>query len=173
SGPAIVDTAIEEMLRQGEQRVRAAISAMPDGVYEAQSFLDDDCAGHGPLPVQVKATITGDQLLLDLAGSAPQNPGVVNCGYPATLAACRIALKSLTNPNLPACEGDFVPMTVLVPDDSMFNAKYPAPTSMYGTHLILLTDVVLKALAQATPTNILAGHYGNLSGFMLVGEDPR
>jgi N-methylhydantoinase B len=172
-GRATTEAAIEEMHRQGEQRVRAAIAAMPDGVYEAESCLDDDCIGNGPLPVKVKAIVDGDELTIDLEGSAPQNPGVVNCGFPATVSACRIALKAITNPDLPACEGDFVPMTVNVPEDSMFNAKYPAPTFMYGTHLILLVDVVCKALAQAIPDKVLAGHYGNLSGFMLVGNDPR
>lgn len=172
-GRDVVEPAIEEMHHQGEQRVRAAIAAMPDGVYEAESCLDDDCIGNGPLPVKVRATVDGDELTLDLEGSAPQNPGVVNCGFPATLSACRIALKSITNPDLPACEGDFIPMTVTTPENSMFNAKYPAPTFMYGTHLILLVDTVCKALAQAIPDKVLAGHYGNLSGFMLVGNAPR
>jgi N-methylhydantoinase B len=160
------------MHRQGEQRVRAAIAAMPDGVYEAESCLDDDCVGSDPLAIRVRATIAGDELEVDLEGSAPQNPGPVNCGFPATLSACRIALKSITNPDLPACEGDFVPMTVKAPENSMFNARYPAPTFMYGTHLILLVDVICRALAAAIPDQVLAGHYGNLSGCMLVGEDP-
>ena len=55
----------------------------------------------------------------------------------------------------------------------MFNAEYPAPTFMYGTHLILLADVMLKALSQAVPDKVIAGHYGNLSGFMLVGVNPN
>ncbi|MFN8223675.1 MAG: hydantoinase B/oxoprolinase family protein [Gaiellales bacterium] len=171
-GRAVTEAAIEEINRQGEQRVRAAIGAMPDGIYEAESALDDDCIGNGPLPVKVRAIVDGDELTIDLEGSAGQNPGVVNCGFPATLSACRIALKSITNPGLPACEGDFAPMTVRVPEDSMFNARYPAPTFMYGTHLILLIDTVCRALAQAIPGRVLAGHYGNLSGFMLVGHDP-
>src|SRR5690606_20339557 len=105
-------------------------------------------------------------------GSSPQNPGPVNCGLPATISACRIALKCLTDPETPVTEGDFAPLTVKAPEGSMYNAQYPAPSFMYGTHLILLIDVVIKALSQAVPDKAIAGHYGNLSGFMFVGTDP-
>jgi N-methylhydantoinase B len=172
-GRATCDAAVEEIIRQGEQRVRAALSELEDGTYSASSCLDDDCLGHGPLEVHVTATVDGDELTLDLTGSSGTNPGPVNCGLPATLAACRIALKALTNPDVPASEGDFEPLRLVVPDDSMFNAKYPAPTFMYGTHLILLTDVVVRALSEADPQRAIAAHYGNLSGFMVVGVHPE
>jgi N-methylhydantoinase B len=172
-GSETVNAAIDEIVRQGEQRARAAVAAMPDGVYEAESCLDDDCLGTGPLAVKVKAIVEGDRLVLDLEGTAPQNPGPVNCGLPATLAACRIAFKALTNPGVPASEGDFVPLELRCPEGTMCSAVYPAPTFMYGTHLLVLTDVVVKALAQAIPDKVIAGHYGNLSGFMIVGNDPR
>ncbi len=171
-GSAATEAAIAELLRQGEERARAAIRAMPDGEYEAEACLDDDCLGNGPLPVRVKAIVDGDSLTLDLAGSAPQNVGPVNCGLPATLAACRIAFKAMTSFDVPANEGDFVPLELTAPEDSMFNATYPAPTFMYGTHLILLSDVVIRALSQAVPDRTIAGHYGSLTGFMIVGHDP-
>ena len=169
-GRAVYEAAIGEMHRQGEQRARAAISAIPDGTYTADSLLDDDCIGHGPLPVRVAAIVDGDSLTLDLTGSAPQNPGPVNCGLSATYSAARLALKMFTNPDVPACEGDFAPLELVVPDDSMFNARYPAPTFMYGTHLILLADVIVRALGDALEGRAIGGHYGNLSGFMVVGE---
>jgi N-methylhydantoinase B len=166
------DSAVQTIISQAETRARAAIAAMPDGTYEAAGQLDDDCLGHGPLDVCVRATIAGDRLTLDLEGSAPQNVGPVNCGLPATLSAARLVLKALTTPDQPANDGDFAPLELIVPDDSMFNAQYPAPTFMYGTHLILLADVILRALAAAAPGRAIAGHYGNLSGFQIDGIDP-
>lgn len=171
-GRDVFERVIAEIHRQGEQRARAAIAAIPDGTYVAESCLDDDCIGNGPLPVRVAATVCGDQLTLDLTGSAPQNPGVVNCGLPATYSAARLALKMFTNPDVPACEGDFAPLELVVPEDSMFNARYPAPTFMYGTHLILLADVIVRALGQGVEGKAVGGHYGNLSGFMVVGDAP-
>lgn len=115
--------AIDAMLRQGEARVRQAIRAMPDGVYVAESCLDDDCIGNGPLPVKVKVIIQGDEVTIDLMGSSPQNPGPVNCGLPATLAACRIALKCITDPQSPVTEGDFAPLRLIVPEQCMYHAS--------------------------------------------------
>ncbi|QBI20843.1 hydantoinase B/oxoprolinase family protein [Egibacter rhizosphaerae] len=172
-GRDTVESVITVMHRQGEQRTRQAISDMRDGVYRASSCLDDDCLGNGPLPVEVTAQVHGDQLHIDLQGSHAQNVGPVNCGLPATLAACRIALKCLTHPHTPATEGDFAPLHLDCPDDSMFNAQYPAPTFMYGTHLILLIDTIVSALSEAIPERVAAAHYGNLSGFFFVGTDPR
>jgi len=172
-GRETFESAVAEMHRQGEQRARQAIAAIPDGRYEAESYLDDDCIGNGPLAVRVAAIVDGDSLTLDLTGSAAENRGVVNCGLPATYSAARLALKMFTNPEVPACEGDFAPLELIVPENSMFNARYPAPTFMYGTHLILLADVIVRALGQALPEKAVGGHYGNLSGFMLVGSDPR
>lgn len=167
------DIAVKTILEQGAQRSRAAVAALPDGVYEAEAQLDDDCLGHGPLDVRAVVRIAGDELIVDLTGSAPQNIGPVNCGLPATMSACRIALKAFTTPDLPANEGDFAPLRMIVPEGSMFHARYPAPTFMYGTHLILLVDVIVRALSAAAPNRALAGHYGNLSGFQLTGVDPR
>ena len=172
-GRATVRAALDELLRQGEQRARTAIRAMKDGVYEAESRLDDDCLGNGPLEVKVKAIVDGDTLTIDLTGSHAQNVGPVNCGLPATLSGCRVALKSLTAPHAPVTEGDFAPLELIVPEKNMFNAAYPAPTFMYGTHLILLGDTVMKALSKALPDTVIAAHYGNLAGCMFFGTDPR
>jgi N-methylhydantoinase B len=168
-----VETAIDELLRRGEQRARAAIAAMPDGVYEAEACLDDDCLGHGPLRVAARVTIARDELTVDLTGSSPQNVGPVNCGLPGALAACRIAFKAITSPDTLATEGDFAPLHLVVPEGSMFNARYPAPTFVWGPALILLTDVVVRALGQAVPERAVAAHYGSLCGFILFGADPR
>lgn len=172
-GRETTQAAITAMLQQGEARVRQALQAMPDGVYTAESCLDDDCVGNGPIPVKVTAIIAGDELTIDLAGSSPQTPGPINCGLPATLAAGRIALKCVTDPHTPVTEGDFAPLHLRVPDQCLFNATYPAPTFMYGSSLNLLIDVVLKALSQAVPDTVIAGHYGHLAGFMFVGTDPH
>ena len=171
-GARATDVAVAEIMRQGEQRARAAIGAMREGVYEAEGCLDDDCIGNGPLEIRVRVTVGGGEIEIDLTGSSPQNPGPVNAPYAATLCACRIALKAMTNPHIPATEGDFQPLRLIVPAGSMFDARYPAPTFMYHTHLIVLIDLIVKALAQADPSKAIAGHYGNLFGFILVGDDP-
>jgi N-methylhydantoinase B len=167
-GRGATDAAIATMIDRSERRARASIAAMKDGTYNAHSYIDNDCRGSDPVRVEVTAVVDGDQLNIDLAGSGPQMPGPINCGLPAALASCRIALKALAAPDTPANEGDFAPLTLVAPDDCIFNARYPAPTYLYGK---MLTEVVLAAIVGAAPDRTIAGNYDDLAGFMLVGGD--
>jgi N-methylhydantoinase B len=171
-GATEIEAAIEEIIRQGEQRTRAAVSAMRDGVYESEGWLDDDCRGNGPLRIKVRATVDGDEVEIDLDGTGPVNEGPVNAPLPATLCCCRIALKALTNPDRPATEGDFAPLRVKAPPGSMVAAEYPAPNFVIASLLIILIDLVTQALSQALPDKAMGGHYGNLSAYTLFGDDP-
>jgi N-methylhydantoinase B len=172
-GIETIETVIEEIIEQGERRARAAVRAMRDGVYTATGWLDDDCRGNGPIRVNVRATIEGDEVEVDFDGTSPANEGPVNAPYLATLCCCRIAMKALTDPSRPATEGDFAPLTVRTPSGSMVSAEYPAPTFVIASAMIIMIDLVFRALAQAVPGRAMGGHYGNLSAYTLFGTEPR
>jgi N-methylhydantoinase B len=56
-----------------EAEARAQVRAMPDGVYEAESFMDDDAVDiDQPVPIRVKVTIRGEEMTVDLSGVSPQ-----------------------------------------------------------------------------------------------------
>ncbi|MFN8223674.1 MAG: hydantoinase B/oxoprolinase family protein [Gaiellales bacterium] len=168
-GVATVEAAVSAMLAQGEQRARAAVASLPDGSYSAETWIDTDCVGSGPLPVRVSVTIRRSDVIIDLTETGEQAHGPVNCGLPAAVASCRIALKAFTSPDAPATEGDFAPLIVIAPLGSRFNATYPAPTFLYAKGL---TDAVVRALTLACPGRGVAGPYDDLAGFMLVGAEP-
>ena len=49
---------------------------MPNGIYTAEGFLDDDGLHKGqPLVIKVAVTILGSKLTVDFSGSAPQMLG--------------------------------------------------------------------------------------------------
>ncbi|GAW28191.1 hydantoinase B/oxoprolinase family protein [Carboxydocella sp. ULO1] len=168
-----VRAAIQEMFRMEEAATRAAIAAIPDGVYSAEAFMDDDGVGVKNPKVKVTVRIEGDEMTIDLTGSAEQCLGPINCGYAATLSGARIALKAVTSPLSPVNEGTFVPLKLVVPENCMFNAKHPAPSAVYGLVLITLIDTIFKALAPAIPHKIPAAHYGDVSAIFIFGTDPR
>jgi N-methylhydantoinase B len=171
-GRVTVEGAIREMASQGESATRAAISRIPDGVYEAEAFMDDDGVAVQEPRIKVTATVTGDRLVIDLTGSSGQLIGPYNCGLAATISVCRVALKALTSPFEPVNEGHFRPLEVVVPPDCMFNARLPAPAGIYGVPLITLADVIFRALAPAVPDRIPAAHYGDVCSVFLFGTDP-
>ena len=55
-------------------------------------------------PIQVKVTVSRDQMTVDLTGSANQNRGPVNCDLAQTISAVRVAFKLLVNPQRPVDE---------------------------------------------------------------------
>jgi N-methylhydantoinase B len=110
---------------------------------------------------------------VDLTGSQQQNEGPINCGLAATISAVRVGFKCVTTPWVPINEGRFRSLRVIVPENSMFNAKYPAPVCLFYVHLLTLIDTILKALAPALPGKIPAGHYCDIGVLSISGVDSR
>src|SRR4051794_20669181 len=145
---------------------------MKDGVYTAESFMDDDGVAVDRPMVRVTVAITDDLMTIDLSGSSPQVKGPINLGLPGTISACRVALKCLTSPTSPVAEGAFAPLRVIVPDDCMFNARLPAPCAVWIIAITLI-DTIFKALSRALPAAVPAGQYGDVAAIFLFGKDPR
>ena len=58
---------IAEIMDRAEAAARARTRTIPDGVYEAESWLDDDGLEVGKrIPVKVKVTVKGDEMTIDL-----------------------------------------------------------------------------------------------------------
>jgi len=171
-GHDTVVAAIAEIHRQAELVSRKAVSEMKDGVYHAESFMDDDGVAIDSPKVVVTVTIQGDQMTIDLTGSAPQVKGPINIGLPGAISASRVAFKCLTAPLSPVSEGAFRPVRVIVPDDCMFNAKPPAPCAVWIIKITLI-DTIFKALAPALPDRVPAGQYGDVAAVFIFGTDPR
>jgi N-methylhydantoinase B len=162
-----------EIYRQSEELERDAVTAIPDGTYTAEGFLDDDGLGHGPVPVHVRIDIEGERMTIDLDGSSPQLPGPVNCGFAQTISACRVAFKLLIHPERPVDGGTFKTLDVKAPEGSIFDAQEPAACQWYFSSLGLLIDLVVSALAPVLPDQAAAAHFGDSMVMFLSGRDPR
>jgi N-methylhydantoinase B len=167
------DAARREIYRQSEELERAAIAAIPDGSYSAAGVLDSDGHGSDPLPVRVRVDVQGDNLTIDLAGTAAQGEGPVNVAYAGTLSACRVALKLLIHPDRPVDGGNFRTLEVRVPPATVCSAVEPAPCQFYFTPLGLVIDLVITALSEALPNAVAAAHYGDSMVMRITGKDPR
>ncbi|GMR10020.1 MAG: hydantoinase B/oxoprolinase family protein [Anaerolineae bacterium] len=163
----------DEIFRQSEQLEREAVAAIPDGVYTSEGFLDNDGLGSGPIAVKVKVIVEGDQMTVDLDGSAEQTRGPVNCGFPQTISAVRVAFKLLVNPDRPVDGGTFKTLTVKAPEGSIFYAQEPAACQWYFSSLGLLIDLIPRALAPALPDRVAGAHYGDSMVIYVAGTDPR
>lgn len=172
-GAETIAAARDEIFRQTEMLEREAVKALPDGVYRAEGYLDDDGLESEPLLVKLELTVTGDAMTIDLTGSAAQARGPVNCGITQTIAAARVAYKLLICSEVSPNGGSFRPLDVTAPERTIFSAQEPAACGWYFSSLGLLIDLVIKALAPVMPEKAAGAHYGDSMVVMVAGQDPR
>jgi N-methylhydantoinase B len=195
-GLATYRDGLEETLDYAERRTRARIAELEDGVREATDALEAagdegdaaggaargerDAAGRdaagaaSDLQLRLRATVEGERLTLDFSGSADQHEGNLNCPLAVTLSACYFAVRVLTDPDVPPCEGAYRPVTVVAPEGSLLNARAPAAVAAGNVETSSrVADLVLaafsQALGQGTMNNVTLGsddftYYETLGG---------
>lgn len=151
--------AVEAFMEQGRQEALAELRALPKGEFTAEEYIDDDGLGGDPVLVKVKVTITDEEFIIDFTGSSKTCPGPINSPRSATYSACKTAYKAVVGPHAHPNDGFFSPLKVIIPEDTIFNPKRPAPVSTYWESMSYATDLVWKALAAAVPHRITAGHF--------------
>lgn len=169
-GQEVVIASIKNLLDQGEQLARKELKELPNGVYEAFDFIDDDGMGNGPFRIQVKVTITDDQFICDFRGSHPQVPGPINCSYTTLVTDTRTVFLGITNPSNDINDGVFRPLEIITDPGSIFSAERPAPVSAYWESGSAGGDLVWKALAPVLPHRLTAGHFLSVCAVTLSGK---
>ena len=164
-----VSAALEALGHRAEALMRSELTELPDGLWEAEDFLDNDGIVDTPLSIKVALEIKGDCMTLDFTGSAPQCAGPVNIALPTTVATAYVAIKHIF-PMLPANAGVMRPIDVIVPEGSMLSAKFPAPTGGYTETILRMIDVVFCAFAKAEPSRVVANAYGTINALSIAGK---
>ncbi len=172
-GRAACLAAMEAMLAYSERRLRAAIAAVPDGVYHFADVMDDDGIGQDLIPVCVAITVAGDQIHLDFAGTGPQCAGDINVVEAALLATVYYALKAVLDPELPANGGFHRAIRVSAPPGCLVNAQPPAAMNWRTQTCQRIADVIFGALAPVLPDRVLAAGNGANAALEFSGTDPR
>jgi N-methylhydantoinase B len=167
--------AIAFIMDQSEAGARARTRAIPDGVYEAESFMDDDgVTVGGRIPIRVRVEVRGEDMTVDLSDVSRQVRGFYNSGITTGHACAQVAFKCLTSPtDYPINDGSFRNLKTVVPPGRIVSAARPAPMRWWMTFPMTIVDTVFKALAPAIPEQVIAGHHADLLIGMLNGIDPR
>jgi N-methylhydantoinase B len=149
-GRSRVEAAMDELHAYSERLVRAAIARLPDGRFEAADALEP--AGGGELMIHAAVTVAGDELEIDFTDTSPQHDGNLNCPIAVTRSACYFVVRCLTDPDVPASGGAFVPVHVRAPEGSLVNARPPAAVAAGNVETSSrIVDVVFSAFGQALP----------------------
>ena len=171
--------ACESVMNYSERLMRQAISALPDGTYAATThidgYLDDPDPARRELPLVVNLTIDGDDMVVDLTGTADQVPDrPINMPFEGTvdiavwLTVRSVLLDTATHGHIPVNEGLVRPIKIKAPKGCIANPEFPAPTIARFAPGNQLADTVMKALAQVAPRQVSAG-IGNLKVIAFSG----
>ncbi len=157
--PALYD-GFAETMDYAERRTRARIAELEDGERTADDVLEGP---DGDLRLCLRATVSGDEVVLDFTGTDPQHEGNLNCPLAVTLSASYFALRVLTDPDVPACAGAYRPLTVTAPEGCVLNARPPAAVAAGNVETSSrVADLVLaafgRALGQGTMNNLTLGN---------------
>ncbi len=172
-GIAKVQATMAALQDYSETRMRAAIGAVPDGVYVGEDAVDDDGIGEAALPVRATVTVRGDSIAIDFAGSSPQVRTNLNAPFTSTVSATVSAVKAaLTSPDIPFNDGAMRPIAVTAPPGSLLNPRHPAPVRARMAPCSRAWNAVMKALAQAVPEMVIAPGFDTTTSFCLshLGE---
>jgi len=148
-GRAQVVAAMDELFDYSERVVRAGLSRLPDGRFEAEDVLE---APEGDQVIRASATIAGDEIAFDFSGTAPQHEGNLNCPLSVTRSACYFVVRCLSAPDLPSSGGAFAPVTVAASEGSLVNACPPAAVAAGNVETSgRIVDTLFAALGEAVP----------------------
>ncbi len=180
-GIATLEAACEAAMSHAERLMRQAIQALPDGDYSATThidgYLDSDDPARRELPIVVTLRVRGDEIEVDLTGTADQIPdapinmplvGTVDIAIWLTIRS--VLLDTAVHGHIPVNDGLTRPIRIVAPTGCLANPIFPAPTIARFCPGNQLADTVMKALALAAPRQVSAG-IGNLKVIAFSGLD--
>ena len=180
-GARLIDI-MAQVMDYSDRLMRATLRALPDGVGVFEDICDgdgiaDDSAGNdAPFRIRLSVSKTGDRLVVDFAGTDPQVKGPMNAPLSVTASGVYCGLKTAIDPRslIPPNSGCWRSIEVRAEKGSVVNAEFPAPV-VYANHEIShrVADMVMGAVAQFMPEQVMACSQGTSAILTLGGVDPR
>ena len=169
-GQGLVESGFDAVLDHGEACARAAVAAIEDGVYAAETELEGDGVTEDDVPIRVAVHVQGDQLLVDFTGTSGAVTGNVNCPLAVTRAACLFALRLLLDKDAPMNGGVDRVLTLVAQPGSLVHAQSPSAVVAGNVETSQrIADAVMLALSAAVPMPALG--QGTMNNVIIGGTD--
>ena len=166
--------AMEELIEHTAAQAKAAIRAIPNGVFEFVDFMDHDGIDLShPIRVQVRIEIQDEKLKLDFTGTEQQVKGPLNAPLAKTWTTVFYCLRCILPDDIAFNDGLTGVLDIYVPEGTLLNPRHPAPVNARSVTVNRIADVVLGALAKAVPEKVGAQVCGVPTGVSFGGIDPR
>jgi 5-oxoprolinase (ATP-hydrolysing) len=175
-GREVVDAYMRHVQANAEESVRRLIGRLSDGSFR---YAMDNGA-------EVCVTVTVDaetrSAIVDFTGTSQQQPNNFNAPYSICRAATLYVFRTMVDDSIPMNDGCLRPITLIVPEGSMLNPRYPAAVVAGNVETSqVITDCLFaacRALApsQGTMNNFTFGdetrqYYETIAGGAGAGSD--
>ncbi|MGE3594162.1 MAG: hydantoinase B/oxoprolinase family protein [Dehalococcoidia bacterium] len=168
-GVSVVSSYMQHLQRYAEEQTREAIGQLKDGSFRVTSDNGSVIA------VRVQIDRSSRDVVLDFAGTSPQQATNFNAPRAITVAAVLYVFRTLLKVDIPLNEGCLRPLKIIVPSGSMLDPVFPAAVVAGNVEVSqCITDCLYGALgvmasAQGTMNNLTFGneryqHYETICG---------
>ncbi|MBU3688219.1 MAG: hydantoin utilization protein B [Acidimicrobiales bacterium mtb01] len=168
-GDEVVRDALDELTRRAATLMRSSIAKLPDGVYRAVDYLDNDGSSPDLVEVVLTMTVAGDRLHLDFTGTSGAVTGPINISHSTAVAACYVGLKHVFR-DVPANFGCLEPVDIVIPTGSLLAATRPRPVGGYTETILRVMDLIFRCVAEADPSASNGCSYGTINALSLAGQ---
>jgi N-methylhydantoinase B len=165
--------AFEEIVERTSKRMKAAVATIPEGTYSFSDVMDDDGMGTRDIPIRVRIEVKDGRIRFDFTGTSKQVTGNINVTFNATQAAVCYTLKALLDPDVRNNQGMLDLPEIVVEPGSLLNACFPAPVAARANTCQRIVDVVIGALAEALPEQVVGAANGANTTAVFSGVNPR
>src|SRR5882762_8898263 len=171
---AQVGAAVRGIIAYAKRRFREEVARWPDGVYEADAWVDHDPHGKKDIHVHCKVTVAGSDLTVDFTGSDDRPDIQAYSTFGNTRGYVVAQLASMMDPAIPKNEGFFESIELIVPKGCCLNPpdgkSVAAGTHHPGTEV---GEAVAKALERVVPERSCPQVYKMGMPTVIFGTHPR
>jgi N-methylhydantoinase B len=168
-GGSAVRPYLDAIMDQAERLMREFIRNIPDGEYRFQDWIDGIGEEPQPLKIAVCVSVRGDEVHVDFTGTSAQVQGAINCPIAMSRSATYCAIRCVTSPDIPNCEGYMRPVHFHSPEGTIINPVLPAACAARGVMGYRVFDAIMGALAQVVPSRVVAAGEGGPTLFSVGG----
>ncbi len=115
----------------------------------------DPGAGEGMIPIHIKMTIKGDQIVYDFEGSHPTISSIYDSAHGATLSPVVAGMKTFV-PDRPLNSGFYRMVEVRAPKNSVVSADWPVSVTGFLMPFEKIMNAIFEMWSQIMPDRAIA-----------------
>jgi N-methylhydantoinase B len=119
----------DQFQEYSEEKARAKLKEIPDGTWRAVQYLDTDWRTENIYKLVCTLTKEADSITFDLTGTSDQAPSSINGTALGTRNCMLSSIFGILFYDVPWNEGLLKVINVKIPEGSVFDCKFPAPSS--------------------------------------------